>query len=234
MKNLIITDLSRFTNPAIVCIALVDPESGVCYRPLPYLTSSQCKALNIQPGTIISGDVSLKPDNVKPHIEDANCEGLKFVGTSSADEFKNVLLQTLSPGASAGFGVQFENGQKFIPHDTPPATCSIITLKIEPAKLAIFEDRYKPGKIKLSFTDSDGHRLQYLSITDRGFYDFAMTHQHDSELGKVQKLIHKQEEIYIRLGLSRCFEAPDGRKGYWLQINGLYSFPDYLKELRHY
>lgn len=140
---------------------------------------------------------------------------------------------SLSPSVAEGFGATFKPKQKYIPDDTP-ALRSIITIKAKPDQIRIHADEYAPGKIKLSFKDSSDLHYQYLSITDRGFHDFAQKHQNNSELEKVQKHISDQEEIYLRIGLSRSHKAPDGRIGYWLQVNGLYSFPDYPKEIRQY
>jgi len=189
--------------------------------------------LDIQPGAKIIGNINLKKNNPIPHIEDSTYGDLKFGGPSTAEEFRTVLDMTLDSSVSEGFGVTFDHNQKHIP-DEKPAQKSIITIKAHPNQIHIHEDQYKAGKIKLRFQDSSGHHFQYLSITDRGFYDFAEKHQHDSELAKVQRLISSQDEIYLRIGLSRSFEVPDGRKGCWLQVNGIYSFPDYPKEIRQY
>ncbi len=184
MKTYILTDLTRFSNPDMVCIALVDPETGECFRPLPYLTSKACSDLDIQPGAKISGELTLCRERHAPHIEDANYGNLKFAGASTAQEFRSVLEKTLSPDVSEGFGVVLENNQKHIPNDSF-AQRSILTIAVDPRQITIHEDQYKPGKIKLSFQDGSGHSFRYLPITDRGFYDFAEKHQHDSELQKV-------------------------------------------------
>lgn len=233
MKTYILTDLTRFSKPDKVCIALVDPEFGQCFRPLPYLTSKACSDLDIQPGAKISGQLTLRDDRQAPHIEDSRYGDLKFAGPSTAQEFRDILEKTLSPSIAEGFGVPFEANQKHIPDDTP-AQSSILTIKVNPNEITIHEDQYNPGKIKLSFRDASGHQFRYLSITDRGFYDFAQQHQNDSELEKVQRLLQSQEEIFLRIGLSRSFKAKDGREGCWVQVNGIYSFPDYPREIRQY
>jgi hypothetical protein len=233
MKTYILTDLTRFSKPDKVCIALIDPMNGQCFRPIPYLTSKACAKLGIQPGAKIIGELDLKRNNSRPHVEDASYGKLKFGGPSTAKEFRDVLEMTLSPNVSEGFGVSLDQKQKHIPDETP-ALKSILTIKAQPNQIQIHEDQYKPGKIKLSFQDSSGHHFPYLSITDRGFYDFAEKHQNDSQLINVQRLLASQDEIYLRVGLGRSFEVDDGRKGCWLQVNGIYSFPNYRKEIRQY
>jgi hypothetical protein len=119
MNTYILTDLTRFSKPDKVCIALIDPTNGQCLRPLPYLTSEACSELNIQPGAKILGVVNLKRSNARPHVEDATYGKLKFGGPSTAKEFREVLEMSLSPSVAEGFGVTFEQKQKHIPDDTP-------------------------------------------------------------------------------------------------------------------
>lgn len=231
MRKVIITDLTRFSTPEKVCTAAIDVETGECLRPMPYLKSENVAKLNIHPGAILEGDIILDTNASNPHIEDASYKKLKYLGAVSSEEFKSILDQTLSSSVASGFGVSFSDGQKYIPFGMP-ATCSIITIKVSPLSLDIHEDQYKPGKIKTSFNDG-GQSFRYLSITDRGFFDYAKRHQDDGELRKVQNFISTQDEVYLRIGVSRRWEIGD-RDGYWLQVNGIYTFPNFLEEIRTY
>ncbi len=233
MRKVIITDLTRFSTAERVCTAAVDMNTGECIRPIPYLLSSRCAELNIQPGSILKGDFDFKKDAENPHIEDAFHKNLQFLGPSTTEGFKGVLDNTLSESVSAGFGIKFAEGQKHIPVGEV-ATCSIITIKVAPENFQIIEDQYKAGKIKASFTDNNGDSYRFLSITDRGFYDYAMSHQNDDKLADLQAFILNQDEIYLRVGVGRVYESNDGRNGYWLQVNGIYTFPDFLEEIRSY
>jgi len=232
MRKVIITDLTRFSTDERVCTAAVDMNTGECIRPIPYLLTSRCAELNIQPGSILEGDFDFKRDAENPHIEDAFHKNLQFLGPSTTEEFKEVLDNTLSNSVSAGFGITFAEGQKHIPVGEV-ATCSIITIKVTPDNFQIFEDQYKAGKIKASFTDNNGDSYRYLSITDRGFYDYAMNHQNDGKLDEVQRFIASQQEVYLRVGVGRRWAVGE-RDGYWLQVNGIYTFPDFLEEIRSY
>lgn len=232
MRRVVITDLTRFSNSDIVCTAAVDEVTGECFRPMPYLSSAKVAELNIHPGAILEGELFLNTNNSNPHIEDSSYTTLKYLGAASSDEFKSILDRTLSDSVSSGFGVPFSDEQKHIPVGVV-ATCSIITIKVDPISLSIHEDQYKPGKIKASFTDGAGHSYRYLSITDRGFFDYAKKHQDDGELRKVQEFILTQEEVYLRIGVGRKWKVGD-RDGYWLQVNGIYTFPNFLEEIRAY
>lgn len=232
MKKIIITDLTRFKNEGLVCVAGIDIDTGKCLRPMPYLQSKRCAELNIQPGAVLEGEIQLDKNASNPHIEDAHYSKLSFIGPSSVEDFKKILNLSLSGSVSEGFGVSFESGQKHIPVEQT-ANCSIITIKVNPRQIELHEDQYKPGRIKLSFTDQNGQSFRYISITDRGFYDYAMQHQNDGRLFELQRFLASQEEVYLRIGLGRVFKIGD-RNGYWLQANGIYTFPEYQKEIRSY
>ena len=53
--EIIITDLTRFSNPEIVCIAGINMATSECIRPLPYISVADCKRLNILPGSKLEG-----------------------------------------------------------------------------------------------------------------------------------------------------------------------------------
>lgn len=233
MREVIITDLTRFSTNENVCTAAIDIHTGECLRLMPYLKSAKCEELGIHPGAILKGDLNFHQNASNPHIEDASYSNLTFHGACTGEQFREVLENSLSDSVSSGFGVEFSVGQKHIPHDQV-ANCSIITIKITPDLLSIHEDQYKPGKVKASFTDNNGHNFSYLSITDRGFHDYAKKHQDDGRLHEVTSLIDEQDEVYLRIGLSRVFQSPDGRNGYWLQVNGIYTYPLFHQEIRSY
>jgi hypothetical protein len=230
-KTMIVTDLTRFSTPDKVCVAVIDQESGKCMRPMPYFSSELCKKHNLQPGAILTGKMELTGGE-NPHVEDASYDKLTFIGPCTSEVFQNILKNSLSPSVACGFGYDFSQGQKHIPY-SEVANCSIITIKVRPQDIEIHEDQYKPGKIKLTFTDSANHQYRYIGITDRGFYDYAMKHQSDGKLYNVQSFIERQKKIYLRIGLSRRYSI-QGRDGYWLQVNGIYTFPEYQKDIRIY
>ncbi|MCP4095881.1 MAG: hypothetical protein GY748_06540 [Planctomycetaceae bacterium] len=232
MAKYIITDLTRFADPDILCTAVIDMETGNCLRPMPYLKSQTIKELNIHPGAILDGEIALKQHVENPHLEDATYKNLKYAGPASGNEFKAILDQTLSDSVASGFGIPFAANQKHIPVGEH-SKCSIITIKISPMALVIREDQFKPGRIKALFTDEAGHSYRYLSITDRGFFDYAKKHQNDGQLNEVQKFILTQKEVYLRIGVGRRFNIGD-RDGYWLQVNGIYTFPSFHEEIRKY
>jgi hypothetical protein len=233
-RQIIVTDLTRFSNKTIVCTAGIDSHTGECIRPMPYLKSTKCAELNILPGAILSGEFTPSSDRDGPHQEDCIYSKLSLEGACSSAEFKRALKRGLFDSIEEGFEISLEDRQKHIPfgHDVGR---SIITISVSPEHIQIVEDEYNPGKIKLNFLDDSKREFRYIGITDLGFHDWAINHHARRELNMLNDLVNSQKEIYVRVGLSRRFTSPnDGRDGYWLQVNGIYTFPDYHRDIRSY
>jgi hypothetical protein len=233
-RSLIITDLTRFgEGKPIVCTAGIDSETGECIRPLPYLPFSEFTRLGIFPGGVLSGDFEPDPSMKAPHTEDARHKDLKFLGPCSAEDFESILKSSASPSLESGFGVSLPDGAKLIPLlPSPPR--SIITLKVDPQCVEIVEDGYKLGKIRIHFTDGAGKRYRYFSIADLGFHDYAQRHRESGALNELNAAIAEQDVVYLRIGLGRAFKNPQGKEGFWMQANGIYTFPAKLSYIRSY
>jgi len=233
--KIIITDLTKFGNEDLVCIAGISLDTGKCVRPLPYLKSNICKKYNILPGGILSGTFSKATQCSPPHTENMNYSNLKFHGQSSSKEFENILSQKISSSVEEGFKIFLDDRQKHIPIETPPEL-SIITLSINPYQIDITENTYKQGKILFNFTDSSGKNFRYMPITDLRYNSYANKNvlELDASLSRLNNFINSQRTVYIRIGLTRPYSSQDGRNGYWIQVNGIYTFPDFFKNLRFY
>jgi hypothetical protein len=231
--EIIITDLTRFSNTKIVCIAGINIKTNECIRPLPYITFEKCKELNILPGSKLKGEFTKNNNRGYPHIEDNYYENLKYIGVSTSNVFQQALENSLFNSISEGFDYLFPEGGKVIPHTNPPKQ-SIITLKVKPSQIRIVKDNFNHGKIKLHLQDNNGKKFNYLSITDLGFYNYAIKHINDIDFTeKINNFIDSQNELYLRVGLSERYANGD-RDGYWLQINGIYTFPNFDSEIRSY
>ena len=234
MRKIVVTDLTRFSNQDILCTAGIDVDSGQCIRPLPYLNANRCKELNMLPGAILTGHFSETQDIANPHIEDMNYQNLKFCGHCSSNEFRKILFDSSSTTVEQGFGVELLSGQKCISIEQKPIK-SLITISVDSAAVKIIPDGYKPEKIKIHLTDSSGKEYRYLPITDYGLHRYAEKHfQTSRNYLELNNLIRLQREVFLRIGLSRFYQAPNGQAGFWMQLNGIYSFPDYFKEARQY
>ena len=234
MRKIIVTDLTRFSNREIVCIAGIDVDNGECIRPMPYLTALQCKKLNLLPSAILSGNFIASPNTEHPHTEDMNHQNLKFHGHCSDAKFKQILSKSSSQSIEHGFDVKLEDRQKHIPLESKPSK-SLITISVNPNAIRIVQDQYDQKKIKIHFTDNDHKEYSFLAITDLGFHSYAENHyQETNNYDEINSVIQRQKEVFLRVGLGRLYENQQGKKGFWIQINGIYSFPDYFKDARRY
>lgn len=227
--EIIITDLTRFSNAEIVCIAGINPITGECIRPLPYIKLSKFQEFDILPGNVIDGDFKKISNLEKPHVEDCNYEKLNRVKICNSNEFEELLENDIVNNISEGFDYSFPEKGKVIPREFAPSK-SIITIKISTSNIEIVKDGFKEGKIRLNLLDNDGKRFSFLSITDLGFYNYAMEHFHDPDFPNIiNNFIRKQETVFLRVGLGREYQG-----GFWLQINGIYTFPNFDSEIRSY
>ena len=233
--DIIVTDLTRFAKEDVVCIAGIHVKSNQCIRPLPYIAKATCKKLKILPGAILEGSFT-KPKSVdKPHTEDMHYQELSFKGPCTSDEFESVLKSSLYPSINEGFEDKVPVGTKVIPYGTPPSR-SIITLKLKPTKLEIVRNAFDPKSLRLNIMDNDGRKYAYLSITDLGFHNLAVSKQKNPNYtDELNAYIRNQKKVYLRIGLGRRYQNPsDGRDGFWIQVNGIYTFPEFMTEVRTY
>jgi len=217
--KIVVTDLTRFSNPDLVCLAGIDIETGKCIRPLPYLPMQFVKENNILPSDILESNFISKGSS-NPHAEDCSYENISKLGIATPYDFEAILSRDLSTSISHGFNYNF--AEKKIPIEFAPNK-SIITIKLNTSQIEVVEDTYNPSKIRLSLIDSDGKRFNYLSITDLGFHSYFL--QNNSNLNfinEVNNFIRSYQDVYLRVGLAREHEG-----AYWLQINGIYLFSTY-------
>lgn len=235
--RIVVTDLTRFTNKKILCLAGLTEDSKQCIRPLLtadpwYLTYDQCKKFNILPGTILDGTFTKPKSLVAPHLEDRNFSGLKPLGAVGSDEFKAILEKSSTTSIKNGFGCVKQPTDKVL---TTPPSCSIITLRLNPKQFHVVNNQFDKKTIKAHLIDGDGLSLRYLSITDLGFYDnVGQSKERKTSAEEITEFIHDQDMLMIRLGLGRKYKNEDGRDGYWMQVNGIYTFPHYNKIVRGY
>lgn len=226
--TIIVTDLTRFSTKEKVCLAGIDPETGILIRPMPYMNQADCVKNMILPGSKLHAEFCQKQDAAPPHVEDCWYRNMTKIGEATSEEFYNLLERTAANSICAGFGVEVTD-KVITPVNTPSR--SIITIRAQ-VKL-------HPGyngdlqKIRATITDNAGLTLEYLSITDLGFYRLAQEMQSRNELNKLDAFISSRE-VFVRIGLGRQYTSPDGRNGFWLQVNGIYTFPDFFVKIRSY
>eukprot|EP00388_Colpodella_angusta_P010317 GDKJ01026927.1.p1 GENE.GDKJ01026927.1~~GDKJ01026927.1.p1 ORF type:complete len:240 (-),score=-10.84 GDKJ01026927.1:72-791(-) len=238
IKSIVITDLTRFNTNEKVCIAGFD-SNNLCIRPMRYLTQQEAKDLMVVPGTILRADFSPIPNPERPHKEDHFWKNPRNMGSVTSDDFLSLLERTNVGSIASGFGAVIEDGQKHIDIGLAgEITSSIITLEIPPGNLQLVRDLRDGTKIKVHIEDNSGFDMEYLSLTDLGYFLHFQGRDLGQALIEENHFIHSQERLFVRLGLGRVHKVEDRkglfRNGFWVQVNGIYTFPDYNVDLRSY
>ncbi|MCA9031596.1 MAG: hypothetical protein KDA69_09400 [Planctomycetaceae bacterium] len=133
---------------------------------------------------------------------------------------------TESQGICSGFGATVNDDEKCIPVENKPAR-SLITVKISPAHFSLLEPGFDRKTTKAKLTDRYGLHLSFVSVTDLLCFRYCdAAADCNAAVRELHQHIRSQSELFLRLGLSRKWKSPDdGREGYWIQINGIYTFP---------
>lgn len=225
---LTVTDVTAFKN-STRCVAGIDPQ-GNCWRPTrAYFSDEDCKTLRILPGTKIEGDFTRIEGAARPHVEDCSRKNVKFSAFTSAQDFFDLLSKTVSVDVQSGFDITFGDYNKCIPESTPPKV-SIITIDVQAGECKFVYDEYK-RKAKMSFTDASGVAFSYLPFADFAINNFISMESVEDDFSGMNSVLNKQEHIFLRIGLGRCHEM-NGKRGFWLQVNGLYTFPRWFPGTR--
>lgn len=94
------------------------------------------------------------------------------------------------------------------------------------------------GKLRyrLSFRDNTGLLYDDVPISDLAFRElsYAEVKKHGRSPAAVSQrimgLLKSADCLYLRLGLARPWRNPNTSEvGCWMQVTGIYTFPDYLK-----
>lgn len=231
--EIIVTDLTRFNNQELLCMAGLTADGQTCIRPMrrerpSYLRYSECKEKSLIPGMVLEGNFEPVPGAEAPHVEDHHFDGLKIVRSCTSEEFEQVLQNSAVNTFQQGFGARLTDKVFRV---APPR--SIITLEIDPQQISIVPG-YEGKGIKANITDAAYQELRFLPITDLGFYDYVGNlATRRMTIRQINSFIEGQDRVFVRVGLSRHF-ATENRSGYWMQVNGIYTFPDHQRILRQY
>lgn len=234
-KLVIITDLTRMKEKR-VCIAGYD-ENGNCIRPvLPppgikenklYLRGSHV----ISPFSVVEFDL-LKHLPQPPHTEDYlyNPKSIRFIKHLDEKRKREILTKTLFENVSAIFEVPVlsDPGHYIIDGQGPRSLGTIQPRRV----IKAIHEKSPEGmcKYRLNFIDGQGksYRLTITDLTWRYYNDRLR------DEGKTPQQISSdltatlmKSEVFLRIGLARGWEKFPDRC--FLQITGVYSFPDYLK-----
>lgn len=233
-KSIVITDLTRMQEGR-VCVAGYD-EQGQCIRPVlppPGIHENSLYEHGrpiVFPFAVVEYDLT-QPHPQPPHTEDYryNPQSVKFIASQTEAQRRSVLEKSRFESVSKIFeqpiltdpGHYIMDGQ---------GSRSLDTIQPKQVLQAFFEiSSESKWQYRLRFTDGED-MLYRLTITDLAWRYFCDSQraQGVSPNRIASTLTHSLQSsiVYLRIGLARGWAKFPERC--YLQITGIYTFPDYL------
>lgn len=233
-RKLLITDFTRMRS-GHVCIAGYD-EQGACVRPAdPRIHEHLVKRdgkFCVFPSAVVEFDL-LQPRPQPPHTEDHVFDlfSIHFVRKAEPREWGDTLVRSLSPSVAAIFEQPIiEDHGYYVMDGAGPR--SVGTVRPGGIVKAIYGPGFEVGAwdYRLQFYDEAG-QFYSLKITDLTWHLYCDAlrgpdRQPPEIAAQLTKLL-KSRKVMLRIGLSRGWSEHRGRC--YLQINGVYTSPDYLE-----
>jgi hypothetical protein len=230
-KTLVVTDVTQMPQADYVCVVGVD-EKGRSIRPIceggfkkRYLT--QDNRVIIMPTAKVEFDLYTTEIN-PPHVEDMAFSPNSIVnkGFCSHSEWEKVLQQTSFQTVEENFEGYLKNKGWVMPGSN---TKSIGTLSS--ARIIDIDLTFESIKPRITFVDISNQEYNRPSsdLTLWNYCYFKVKKQENSRSVTEQeliKLIKSHNKLYLRLGLARPWKQDNKC---WLQVTGVYTFPDYLQ-----
>ena len=233
-QRLLITDVTAMRGDA-VCIAGVN-AAGECIRPIfadhqPILRRHLMPKTGglIRPRAVVDFDLERSDRCEAPHTEDYffDWEEVTTQFLVTEEEWRDWLEYLAVDDIAAMLEVELIELRKSRPG---AGRYSLTTARVrEIEEFRLLENEYEPGKhrYRLRFQTEKSRRFD-LPVTDlslRALVErhWAQTSERAAVADQINRAILRADEVYLRLGLGRRF-----RGWHYLQVNGIYSFPDYL------
>jgi len=231
-EELVITDLTRMYH-GHVCIAGYDKYRH-CYRPiLPPPGIGQGSLIQggraiIFPSAVVEFDL-LEPHPMPPHSEDIFYEPTSPRYIRRVKNWEKVLEWSLFNSVDVIFDQPIHDDLGFYVMDHQ-GTRSIGTVKPSYISKVIYAEGPEGAwDYRLMFSDNLGniYRLKITDLTWHYYCDSLRSNGHEpSEIASQLTDILRSSKVYLRIGLARGWKKFPDRC--YLQINGIYTFPDYL------
>jgi hypothetical protein len=231
--SLIITDLTRM-NRGMVCIAGYD-KTHLCIRPtlpppgISESTLGQGDKPIIFPFALVEFDL-LEPIPRPPHTEDRRYEPTSPRFIRKVQDRKTVLNWSLFDSVSHIFEQPIHDDFGFYVMDCQGAR-SLGTIRSKEIQQVIYEEGMEGvWDYRLMFIDGEEkhYRLKITDLTWHYYCDSLRGENRDlTQLSLDLTTRLRSSEVFLRIGLSRGWKKFPDRC--YLQINGIYTFPDYLE-----
>lgn len=236
-QTLVITDLSQMPLGNQVCVVGIN-ENSECVRPMCYGGFLKkylyvANKIAIRPRARIEFDFAeakIEP----PHIEDKTFDPNSIVSHGLCDDNDwELILRASSYDRVDNTYDGFLQAHSWVkPGAKTRSIATLSQLTIVNVQLSEWDAKLK---YRLSFRDTTG------SIFDRPISDLAFRelcykevrrdgHNRLTVSTELTNLLTSAERVYLRLGLARPWAQPGStEKRCYLQVTGIYTFPDYLQ-----
>ena len=237
-KTIVITDLTQMPNPDGACVVGID-QRNQCIRPV--LTNGVLKKhlyigkkLVIQPKAKIKFDfyrVPIKP----PHIEDWGFDpsSIVYEGLCTEAEWEKVLRDSSFGTVNNIYDGLLQEHRWVEPGANTRSVGTLSQVRVTAVKLLEWSGKLR---YRLSFIDNTDFAYDNIPVSDLAFRELSYTEvrkQNRSPVTvseQITSLLTSADCLYLRLGLARPWINPNtGKVGCWMQVTGIYSFPDYLE-----
>ena len=252
LREMIVTDVTRMGAPR-VCVAGFFSDDGTPVRPVaPYKSPNEITeeflwkndVLIVRPFSEVRLSFT-RPVSEPPHTEDWEIDarvGPELVRFLSPEERRLFLQGHLDPGVDSIFGAPVQEDRYICKGEGERSLGTILAEGV--SEVTYGQKRYEEEEAKweyrIRFTDESGREFGP-AVTDLTFRA-ACDHLRDRkgwEPGEVSEwltgfLSSEKRDVYLRIGLARGWKKHPDRC--YLQVTGVYSFPDYLggKTLRDF
>jgi len=230
--QMVITDLTRMQRGR-VCIAGYDKERR-CIRPqlpppgIPELSLEMDGQAIVYPFVVIELDL-LEPRPQPPHTEDVNFDPYSMQYLRPAADREKILAWSLYDNVDAIFEQPVQNDHGFfVMCGQGPRSLGTIRPKAV-VKVIYGPDDRGNWDYRLNFYDQTDtfYRLKIVDLTWHYYCDSLRGPESDpAAIAETLTQALRSSKVYLRIGLARGWkEYPDRC---YLQITGIYTFPDYL------
>ncbi|HHY87799.1 MAG TPA: hypothetical protein GYA06_02595 [Chloroflexi bacterium] len=241
--TLIITDVTRMNNQR-VCVAAVTMD-GQAIRPIlpnkgeiQEIWLYQHNEAVIRPFARVGLNL-LRPNPCPPHTEDwlMDPKFKRFDGLLDEEDRERILEQMTVPCVKEMFHAEIHKPEQGRGHYVQLGEGKLSLGTLRPQSIQ-FVRLYKfKGELKyrLTFVDSTG-AVYNLPVTDLS-YRYYLDHLRTSQglrFGQIGFKLYKelnQARTYLRIGLTRGHHPDENqpKNRCYLQVTGVYTFPDYLE-----